>query len=87
VRCHDAGRGRGDRADDRQHQRRRAADDDGYEQGKLTWQGTARSYLLRVPPTAGTTPLPLVIALHGAGEAPAVSPRRRASARPATRWA
>ncbi len=44
------------------------ADEFGYEQGKVQWQGAARSYLLRVPPDAGSDPLPLVIALHGAGD-------------------
>jgi poly(3-hydroxybutyrate) depolymerase len=44
------------------------ADEFGYEHGKLQWQGAARSYLLRVPPEAGSDPLPLVIALHGAGD-------------------
>jgi poly(3-hydroxybutyrate) depolymerase len=42
--------------------------DDGYERGTLQWQGVERSYLLRVPPQAGGAKLPLVIALHGAGE-------------------
>jgi poly(3-hydroxybutyrate) depolymerase len=43
------------------------AEDQGYEQGTLQWQGATRSYLLRVPPGAASDPLPLVIALHGAG--------------------
>ena len=44
------------------------ADEFGYEHGTLAWQGVERTYLLRVPPGAGAKPLPLVIALHGAGE-------------------
>jgi polyhydroxybutyrate depolymerase len=46
---------------------RARADEFGYEQGKLQWQGVERTYLLRVPPDAPRDPLPLVIALHGAG--------------------
>jgi poly(3-hydroxybutyrate) depolymerase len=46
----------------------RAADADGYEHGKLTWQGAERTYLLRLPPKAGEGALPLVVALHGAGD-------------------
>lgn len=42
-------------------------DDDGYQRGQLAWQGVERSYLLRIPPDAGDSALPLVIALHGAG--------------------
>lgn len=42
--------------------------DDGYERGHFQWQGVDRSYLLRVPPGAGSDLLPLVIALHGAGD-------------------
>src|SRR5262249_10322366 len=42
--------------------------DDGYERGALQWQGIERSYLLRVPPQSGGAQLPLVIALHGAGD-------------------
>ncbi len=33
----------------------------------LQYQGAARDYVLHVPPHAGDGPLPLVIALHGAG--------------------
>lgn len=35
--------------------------------GTLVFAGAERSYLLHVPPGAGGAPLPLVIALHGAG--------------------
>jgi polyhydroxybutyrate depolymerase len=41
-----------------------SADD---QRGTLTFAGAARSYILHVPPGAGPSPLPLVIALHGAG--------------------
>lgn len=41
--------------------------EDGYIRGTLDWQGATRGYLLSVPPDSGTAPLPLVIALHGAG--------------------
>ena len=34
----------------------------------LQYQGEARDYLLHVPPNAGSDKLPLVIALHGAGD-------------------
>ena len=44
------------------------ADEFGYEHGTVPWQGVARAYLLRVPPNAGNDLLPLVVALHGAGE-------------------
>jgi poly(3-hydroxybutyrate) depolymerase len=44
------------------------ADEYGYEHGALSWQGATRSYLLRVPPKPADAALPLVIALHGAGE-------------------
>ncbi len=44
------------------------ADEFGYEHGSVPWQGVTRAYLLRVPPGATKDPLPLVIALHGAGE-------------------
>jgi polyhydroxybutyrate depolymerase len=36
--------------------------------GSLMWQGIERTYLLHLPDAVGASPLPLVIALHGAGE-------------------
>jgi polyhydroxybutyrate depolymerase len=35
--------------------------------GSLAWGGSTRTYLLDVPEGAGATPMPLVVALHGAG--------------------
>ncbi len=42
--------------------------DETYTAHTLTWDNTERSFLLHVPPNAGEGPLPLVIALHGAGD-------------------
>ena len=50
----------------------RAATIDAYglEEHGVAWQGDTRSYLLHVPPR-GEVALPLVLALHGAGDTPA----------------
>ena len=44
------------------------AEEPGYERHQLTWETAQRSYLLHVPANPGGRALPLVIALHGAGE-------------------
>lgn len=44
------------------------AGEPGYEIHQLQWEAARRSYLLHVPPNPSGGPLPLVIALHGAGE-------------------
>jgi len=44
-----------------------AEDPASYQRETLQWEGEQRSYLLHVPPGTGTAPLPLVVALHGAG--------------------
>jgi polyhydroxybutyrate depolymerase len=44
----------------------RAQQTEAYRHGALAWQGRERTYLLHVPAPAGSAPLPLVIALHGA---------------------
>lgn len=40
----------------------------GEQRATLAWDGHERGYLLFVPPAAGAAKLPLVIALHGAGQ-------------------
>lgn len=44
-----------------------AEDPEGYRRETLSWGGRDREYLIHVPPSAGNKPLPLVLALHGAG--------------------
>ncbi len=44
------------------------ADERDYETHQVTWEAAQRSYLLHVPPNPSGRALPLVIALHGAGE-------------------
>jgi poly(3-hydroxybutyrate) depolymerase len=42
--------------------------DEPYQRVAVLWQGMARSYIIHVPPHAPSGPLPLVIAVHGAGD-------------------
>jgi polyhydroxybutyrate depolymerase len=44
------------------------ADESDYRTYQLNWQTAQRSYLLHAPPNPGGRTLPLVIALHGAGD-------------------